>query len=163
MDVKRGITGGIIAGAVFLAFESLYALIAAGNLFGPLAMMASIPMQTPPPQIGLGSAIVVGLITHAILSIGFGVVATYVIGSVEQLRSSTATVLIATSVFGLVLWLVNFYVLSGILGTPWFATAPSALWQGFIAHTFFFGTVLGGYLSSQLPQQQQASTAPQQG
>lgn len=163
MNVKKGITGGLIAGAVFLAFESLYALIAAGNLFGPLAMMASIPLQTPPPEIGLGSAVAVGLITHAILSVGFGVAATYVIGSVEQLRSSTATVLIATSVFGLALWPLNFYVLSGILGTPWFATGPSALWQGFIAHTFFFGTVLGAYLSSQLPQQQAVSPAPQQG
>ena len=163
MNVKRGVIGGLIAGAVFLVFESLYALIAAGNLFGPLAMMASLPLQTPPPQIGLGSAIGVGLITHAILSIGFGVVATYVIGSVEPLRSSPASVLVATSVFGLVLWPLNFYVLSGLLGTPWFATGPSALWQGFIAHTFFFGTVLGGYLSSQLPDSQQVSTAPQQG
>lgn len=163
MDFKKGITGGIIAGAVFLVFESLYALIAAGNLFGPLAMMASIPMQTPPPQIELGSAIIVGIITHAILSVGFGVVVTYVIGAVAQLRSSTAAVLVATSVFGLVLWLVNFYVLSGILGTPWFATEPSALWQGFIAHTFFFGTVLGGYLSSQLSSQPQTTTAAQQG
>lgn len=163
MDFKKGITGGLIAGVVFLVFESLYALIAAGNLFGPLAMMASIPMQTPPPQIGLGSAIFVGLITHAILSIGFGLVVTFLIDKVDALRSSTATLLVVTSAFGLVLWLVNFYVLSGILGTPWFATAPSALWQGFIAHTFFFGTVLGGYLTSQLPQQQQSPTAPQQG
>lgn len=162
MDVKKGITGGLVAGAVFLAFEMLYALIAAGKLFGPLAMMASIPMQTPPPQIAMGSAIVVGLITHAVLSAGFGVVVTYIIGSVGQLHSSTATLLVATSVFGLVLWLLNFYVLSRVLGTPWFATQTSALWQGLIAHTFFFGTVLGGYLTSQLSQQQQTSTAPQQ-
>lgn len=162
MDIKKGIIGGLVAGAVFLVFEMLYALIAAGNPFGPLAMMASIPMQTPPPQIALGSAILVGLITHAILSIGFGVVATYIINSVEQLRSSTTTLLVATSVFGLVLWLVNFYALSYLLGTPWFATQTNALWQGFIAHTFFFGTALGIYLLSQ-EAEPQAVTAPQQG
>lgn len=95
MVVKNGNVGGLIAGAVFLAFEMLYALIAAGNLFGPLAMMTIIPMQMPPPEIGLGSAIVVGLITHAILSGAFGVVATYIVNSVEQLRRSTASLLVA--------------------------------------------------------------------
>lgn len=162
MDVKKGIIGGIVAGLVFAVFEMIYAAIAAGNFFGPLAMIASIPLQTPPPEIGLSSAIVVGLITHMILSIGFGLGVTFLVSSIEPLRSSRVTLLVGTSAAGLVLWLVNFYVLSYVLGTPWFATQASALWQGFIAHTFFFGTVLGVYLLSQAPEPQ-AAAAPQQG
>jgi len=162
MDIKKGIVGGIVAGLVFAVFEMIYAAIAAGNFFGPLQMIASIPLQIPPPEIGLGSAIVVGLITHLILSTGFGVGVTFLVSSIEPLRSSRTTLLLATSAAGLALWLVNFYGLSYLLGTPWFATQTSALWQGFIAHTFFFGTALGVYLLSQ-ESASQAVAAPQRG
>lgn len=46
----------------------------------------------------------------------------------------------AGAVFGLLLWVVNFYLISP-LAFPWFAMA-SPLVQ-FLAHTFFFGAVLG--------------------
>ncbi len=47
----------------------------------------------------------------------------------------------------LLLWLVNFYVVAPVL-FPWFLMANPVV--QFLAHTFFFGTVLGLSLGARL-------------
>lgn len=59
-----------------------------------------------------------------------------------MLRGGTAFVVVA-SIFGLALWLINFYVIAPF-AFPWFLQS-SPLVQ-FVGHTFFFGSVLGYYL-----------------
>jgi hypothetical protein len=56
------------------------------------------------------------------------------------------TLLVWASAAGLGLWLVNFYVIAPIGGWTWFPEDTIPLRQ-FIAHTFFYGAVLGLYLN----------------
>ncbi len=80
--------GGILAGVVFAMMEMVYAAIAKGSFFAPLGMVASLPLQQPPPQIPLGTAIVVGLATHMVLSMMFGFIAAVIIGKFASVVSS---------------------------------------------------------------------------
>ncbi len=72
-----------------------------------------------------------------VLSIVYGMVFGALAAS--KLRGQMAHVGLG-SLFGLVLWLVNFYVIAA-MAFPWFLEANPIV--QFIAHTFFFGTVLG--------------------
>ncbi|HEV2124138.1 MAG TPA: hypothetical protein VGW38_15350, partial [Chloroflexota bacterium] len=139
--IRHGVVGGLIAGVIFAMTEMIYAWITAGNFWGPMKMIAGIPLQTPPPQIDLVMGIIVGMMTHMVMSVMFGVIAAYIVAAMPSLRHSAMATVIFTSLFGLTLWLMNFYVIAPMLNAPWFASQANPLWQGFIAHTFFYGTV----------------------
>lgn len=151
--IKYGLIGGIIAGVLFALMEMIYAWVAKGDFWGPIRMIASIPLQQPPPQIPLTTAIVTGLLSHMFFSMVFGVVVALIVsalaGASSMFRSPTAIVVFA-ALFGLLLWPVDFYVIAPLIGVPWFATQTNAFWQGFVAHTFFFGAVLGWYLTTKV-------------
>ncbi len=145
--LKHGIIGGIITGIIFAMAEMLGAYFIAGNPFVmPLKAIASVPLGSPPPEIATSTAIVVGLLTHVILAAIYGVVFAFIVASVEALRTSAMALIVAASIYGLLLWLVNFYVLASAIGRPWFEDTNAL--QQFVYHTFFFGTVLGLYLAS---------------
>jgi hypothetical protein len=61
------------------------------------------------------------------------------------LRDNRGALIGAATVFGLVLWLVNFYVIAPVL-FPWFLMSPPPV--QFLAHTIFFGTALGLLIAS---------------
>ncbi len=143
--IKHGIIGGIIAGIIFAMAEMIgAALLGGGNAFMPLKMMASIPLGTQPPEIPLGTAIAVGTIFHLLFSAVLGVLFALLVANVAALRASPTAIVIAASVYGAILWPLNFYILAPLIGRPWFTQTPPV--QQFIYHTFFFGTVLGLYL-----------------
>ncbi len=146
-----GLIAGIIAGAVFIVFEVVVAAAMQGNPAAPIRMISAIvlgqgalPMQ---PTIGLATAVPVGLIVHFVNSAIYGVVFAVVAASVGFLRDNRWALIVAASVFGLLLWLVNFYVIAPIL-FPWFLMANPVV--QFLAHTFFFGTALGLLLAARL-------------
>jgi hypothetical protein len=74
-----------------------------------------------------------------ILAIAYGIV----FGEIAAMLRGRAAFIGLGSVFGLALWLVNFYVIAPT-AFPWFLQASPAV--QFIAHTFFFGSVLGWFL-----------------
>jgi hypothetical protein len=78
----------------------------------------------------------------AVYGIGVAGVAHYV----PALSRSATTLIVWASAAGLGLWLVNFYVIAPIGGWTWFPEGTNPLLQ-FVAHTFFYGTVLGLYLN----------------
>jgi uncharacterized membrane protein YagU involved in acid resistance len=148
--VKHGIIAGIIAGIVFLLAEMMGARFIGGDPFiMPLKAIASVPIGDPPPQIATGTAIPVGLITHAINSAIFGIIFALIAAKVPALHRSPMMLVIAASVYGTILWVVNFYMIAPLLGRPWFTETPPV--QQFVYHTFFYGTVLGLYLRSVMP------------
>jgi uncharacterized membrane protein YagU involved in acid resistance len=148
--VKQGIIGGVIAGITFVLAEMIGSAVVAGNPFiMPLKAMASVPIGTPPPEIPTGTAIPVGLIFHMLLSIVLGIIFALIVTNVAALRSSPTVLVIAASVYGIIVWLVNFYILAPLIGRPWFTEIPPV--PQFVYHTFFFGTVLGLYLAWALP------------
>lgn len=144
-----GLVASIIAGITFAIFEMVMAAIMGQGFFAPLRMIAAIGLGEgalpPGPAIGLATVVPVGLIIHMALSMmygaGFGIVAS----AIGTLRENHALLVGAATLAGLALWIVNFYVVAPI-AFPWFAMANPVV--QFLAHTFFFGTVLGLLLAS---------------
>lgn len=145
---KHAAIAGVIAGIVFAMFEMIMAALLKGAFFGPLRMISAIVLGPAAitPDYPAVTAIVVGIVVHMVLSIIFGIVFAAIVSFVPQLARSTTVLLVTASIFGLALWLVNFYVLAPVFGWNWFPTQTNPIVQ-FFAHTFFFGTVLGWYLS----------------
>ncbi len=149
--VLHGIIGGIIAGIVFAMFEMAVAMIMGDSFFAPLRMIGSMVLGTEAlsPTYPLFTAAMVGLIVHMILSALYGVIFVYLLAYTNQLASSTGLLLLYGSLFGLALWIVNFLIIAPFVW-PQF-TMVDQFWMGFVAHTFFFGTVLGGYIAAARP------------
>jgi hypothetical protein len=81
------------------------------------------------------------------LSAAYGIAIAGVARYVPALASSATILIVWTSLAGFGLWLVNFYVIAPIGGWTWFPEGTNAVVQ-FVAHTFFYGTVLGVYLNA---------------
>jgi hypothetical protein len=149
--IKHGLIGGVIAGIVFAAFEMVVAAILDGPnaFFMPLRMIGGIALgeQALDPGFSLAAAGVAGLVVHMVLSAMYGAGVAGVARYLPMLTSSAAALIVWASVAGLGLWLVNFYVIAPIGGWTWFPDGTNAVVQ-FIAHTFFYGTVLGIYLNA---------------
>jgi hypothetical protein len=148
--LKHGAIGGLIAGIVFAMFEMIVAALMMGMsaFWMPMRMIGGIVLGMPAldPSYPLVTAALTGFILHMVLSTLYGVIFGAVVSFIPQLARSTAILVVAASVFGLLLWLVNFFVIAPAAGWTWFPEKTSPLVQ-FIAHTFFYGTALGVYLN----------------
>lgn len=116
--VRHGAIGGVIAGIVFALFEMLMAALLKGNFFGPLRMISGIVLgkQALMPDYSLATAVIVGIMVHMVLAIVFGVVFALLVAYVPALTQSATVLLVSAGVYGLVLWLVNFYVIAPLAG-----------------------------------------------
>ncbi|MGK7389994.1 MAG: hypothetical protein ACNS60_06575 [Candidatus Cyclobacteriaceae bacterium M2_1C_046] len=117
---KAAILSGVIAAVVMLMLELiLNPLFLGAPVWGPPRMMATIVMGEgvlpPPASFDLG-VILVAMLVHFVLSIIYSII----IGAVVRTQNKTSA-LITGAVFGLVLYLINFYLFTGIF--PWFAEA----------------------------------------
>jgi len=148
----NGVVGGIIAGIIFAMAEMILNVLMGKPFFGPLKLISSIVLgqQALAPTYPLVSAAIIGLIVHMIMSMIFGLIFIYLLAAVKQIQASTGRLLVYGSLFGLALWVVNFLILAPML-FPQF-TMVNQFWNGFFAHTFFFGTMIGGYMSIVKPQ-----------
>jgi len=143
----KGAIGGLISGIIFAMAEMFLNLFLGKPFLGPLRLISTIALgkQAAAPNYALGTSLVVGLITHMMMSIIFGLVFVFLLKAVHQLDASTGLNLVLGSVYGVGQWVVNFLILAPIF-FPQFSTV-NQFWNGFFAHTFFFGTMIGGYLS----------------
>ncbi|TPI46225.1 hypothetical protein FJW05_15320 [Mesorhizobium sp. B2-9-1] len=141
--LRQGAIAGVVAGIVFAAFEMIVTamMMGAGAFFMPLRMIGAIALGPGAldPGYSLVTASVAGVIVHMVLAIIYGMI----FGEIAAMLRGPVAIIGAASLFGLALWLINFYVIAPTL-FPWFLQS-SPLVQ-FIAHTFFFGSVLGYYL-----------------
>lgn len=139
IDFKAAIWSGIVAGIVFVMAEMLLIMaVGGGSPWGPPRMMAAIVMGTevlpPPPTFDFG-IIMVGMIVHFVLSVIYG----FVLGfAVSRWRLGTGVAILAGLGFGLLIYLVNFYLFTGLF--PWFANARGMI--TLVSH-LLFGGVLG--------------------
>lgn len=147
--IKHGVIGGIIAGIVFAMFEMIMAVVQTGAdaFFMPLRMIGGIALGSSAlePSTSLVTAGGVGIVVHMMMSALYGAVIAGLATAVPALPSSTTSLVLWTSLAGFGLWLVNFFVIAPIGGWRWFPDGTDPLAQ-FVAHTFFFGSVLGLYL-----------------
>ncbi len=124
IDWKAAIWSGLIAGAAFLALELiLVPLLQGGSPWGPPRMIAAIGMGKevlPPPATFDPVIVMVAMVIHFVLAIVYGLMLALIIH-----RLSVGVALIAGAVFGLVLYLINFYGFTAVF--PWFAMARGGL------------------------------------
>ncbi len=143
--IKHGVIGGAIGGIIFAIAEMIGGSVIDGSpFFMPLKAFASIPIGKEPPKIAWATAVPVGVISHMVLSIIYGVIFALIIAYLPMLRVSPVLLVVAASVYGFLLWLINFFVVAGAISRPWFKMAPRG--EQFVYHTIFYGTVLGLYL-----------------
>ncbi len=143
--IKHGVIGGIIGGIIFAIAEMIGGSVIDGNpFFMPLKAFASIPIGKEPPKIAWATAVPVGVISHMVLSIIYGVIFALIIAYLPMLRVSPVLIVVAAAVYGFLLWLINIFVVAGAISRPWFKMAPKG--EQFVYHTFFYGAVLGLYL-----------------
>lgn len=143
------IVAGLVAGASFATFE----MITNGLLLGPegfwmpLRMIGAIVLGSPAlrSSYSLASAALVGVAIHAMLSMVFAMIFIAVVQPPSTTRSSSLR-LVSSSIFGCVLWVVNFYVIAPVFNVSWFGNMMPPVIP-FLAHTFFYGCVLGVVLN----------------
>lgn len=137
-----GMVLGLVPGAVFMVFETLAAGILGPGFLGPLQMIGAIllgqgalgELATPVPVAG------VGLVIHFLLSAIYGGTFTSIIQFTRLIRHNRWLLVGAATLFGLLLWVFNFYVISPIV-FPWFGMSNPVL--QFLSHTIFYGAALG--------------------
>lgn len=146
--LKQGAIGGVIAGVAFAMFEMLATALlnGAAAFFMPLRMIGAIALGPGALQPGysLLTAGLVGMVIHMMLALVFGIVFALLVAYVPALASSPMALLAAASAYGLLLWLVNFYLIAPAMGWVWFGESNPVV--QFLAHTFMFGAALGLYL-----------------
>jgi len=140
--------GGVVAGVLFAIFGMLVAAATAGMeaLFLPLRMIGAMILgeRALDPGFSFIAAGAAGVLLHIVMASIFGAVFGEVASRPFLARSTTALV-IAGSVYGLVLWLGNYYVIAPLAGWAWLPNQTDPLTQ-FVGHTLFFGAVLAIYL-----------------
>lgn len=130
---SAAVVAGVVAGIAMLMVEMLLVPVAfGGSAWGPPRMMAALVMG-PGVLTGTGFAgpFIVGLMVHLALSIVFAMALAFIVR-----RASMATAALIGLGFGLVLYYMNFYVMTGAF--PWFVTARN--WATITAHLVFGAT-----------------------
>ena len=134
-DWRAAAIAGCVAGAVFLVLELLAMSVIGQSPWGPLRMIAAIPLgrgvlsQSATVDAGI---VLAALIVHFILSVIFALILVVIIAPFN-FDSSLAMASLAGAVFGVAVYLVNYYGLSQAF--PWFAAARG--WVSLISHIVF--------------------------
>lgn len=141
-DWGAAVKAGLIAGLVFLVLEMLLVpIFLGGSPWGPPRMIAAIVMGRgvlpPPPTFDLG-VFVVAMVLHFALSIGYTLVLAAIIAGMSR-----GTALTTGAVYGLVLYLVNFFGFAAAF--PWFAMARN--WVSVFSHIVFGLVAAGAYVA----------------
>lgn len=135
-DWRAAVLSGLIAGLVFLILEMALVPLTGASIWAPPRMIAAIvmgPEVLSPLNIFDAGVFVVALVVHFVLSIIYaGVLGLFV------RRQSFGISLAIGAGFGLLLYLVNFFVFTGVF--PWFAMARN--WVSALSH-ITFGAVAG--------------------
>ena len=139
IDWKAAISAGLIAGLVFMMLEMiLVATIGGKSPWGPPRMIAAMAMGEsvlPPPATFEIGIMTVAMMIHFVMSIVLGLILGF---AISHWRMSLLTAMIAGTVFGLLVYFVDFYLMTAIF--PWFAMARGGI--TIFAHAMF-GLVLG--------------------
>lgn len=134
---KAAILAGIVAGLVFLILEMmLVPMFLGGSPWGPPRMIGAMALGAdvlPPPATFDIGVVLTAVVIHMVLSMLFAVVLAFVIRGWDISKAA-----VAGAIWGLVLYFLNFYVMTAIW--PWFADARN--WVSILSH-LVFGLVAG--------------------
>lgn len=138
MDWRAAIWAGLAAGTLFYLLNIfIVPLILGGNMWVIIRLFASIiygeTILAPPSTFDF-SALLLSIIVNTILSLGFTFLIAFILHKWGLLIG-----IIGGAVFGLAIYLINFYTLSFFF--PWFFALSG--WPFVITH-ILFGSVAGG-------------------
>ena len=136
-----GVLAGAGAGISFALFMMATDAILGDGFLDWLLQSAAIVLGSS--VVGDGSqpsVLIVGLVVHLSLAAVYGAIFAVAARYLAFLRHD---LIIATTVFGFGIWILNFYVFSPWL-FPWFDDSPDIV--QFISHTVFYGMPLGAIL-----------------
>jgi hypothetical protein len=143
-DVNWGAAAeaGAIAGLVYLAWQmAFYPLVTGGSVWdvprATAAILIGKGILATPATFNLG-VFVVGLFLHLTLSVGYGLLLAAMIAGLRR-----GAALVSGGIFGLVLYLINFYWFTTAFS--WFARARN--WSTAVAHVFFGLVAVWSYLA----------------
>ncbi|MCI0454121.1 MAG: hypothetical protein L0Y68_03890 [Candidatus Dadabacteria bacterium] len=137
VDWSAAVWAGVISGVVFLLISMLLAYVYIGSPWVITRLIASIvmgPDVLPPPATFDATIFIVSVIINLILSIAFACILATIFH-----RWGLLVGIIGGALFGLALYLINFYTFSIIF--PWFFLMKS--WIMVISHVVF-GALAGG-------------------
>ncbi len=145
VDWKAAVWSGLIAGLIFMMLEMIMVpLFGGGSPWGPPRMIAAIalgkgvlPSPPPAPTFDLG-VMMAAMAVHFMLSVVFACILAWVVARFEM-----GTALLIGAVFGLLLYLINFYGFTAVF--PWFAMARN--WISIFTHIVFGLAAAGIYKS----------------
>lgn len=142
VSYKAAIWAGLVAGAVFMMLEMIMVpMFGGGSPWGPPRMIAAIAMGPdvlPPPATYDLTILMVAMAVHFVLSIVLAVVLAWIVRGRPM-----GTALIIGGVFGLAVYLFNFYGMTVVF--PWFAMARN--WISIFAHVVFGLAAAWSYLT----------------
>lgn len=135
-DWVAAAASGFVAGAILMVLELLWSAMVQGtDPWGTSHRVAAIVLGDGALRSSTDfSAGIVGvaLVTHYVLGIVFGLLLGAIIAPFH-FDSSTGMALLVGAVFGLILYLLNFYALAAMY--PWFADMRG--WPALFAHLIF--------------------------
>ncbi|RJF97427.1 hypothetical protein [Noviherbaspirillum saxi] len=143
-DWKAAVAAGLVAGAVLMVLELLWSTTTLGKSPWEVShMVAAIIMgqgvlQSFDFNVGV---ITVALITHYLLGVLFAIVFATIVASMQMDRNP-GMALFAGAVFGLLLYLFNFFVMVRLF--PWFEEMRG--WAAVMGHLLFGMVASGMYL-----------------
>lgn len=150
---RHGAIGGIVGGLVFAVYTMVFAALMEGMdaLFTPLRLIGAIvigpvALDGDYPLLIAGVA---GALVHLAFAVFFGVVFAAIAGRLPALRESPMSLPMSASVYGFILWVLNYHVVAPAAGWAWLPAGSLPTAQ-LLAHMFGFGTVLGLYLDRTL-------------
>jgi uncharacterized membrane protein YagU involved in acid resistance len=149
-DLGTAIVAGVVAGTCLMGFEMVASsLSGAATADAPLRMAAALvlgrrALSADYPFAGAALAgIAVCIVLSIVFAAAFTALASWIAAITEgELLTHTADMLVAGVIFGVALWLMNFYVIAPLAGWRWFPDDMNHL-VAFLGHGFFFGGVLG--------------------
>ncbi|RQR52968.1 hypothetical protein DIE07_34545 [Burkholderia sp. Bp9002] len=134
-DWRAAVIGGCVAGVVFFVIEVVAMAISGQSVWAPLRMIAAIVLgqdALAPSSTFDAGVVLAALAVHFTLSIVFALILATIIAPFS-LDSSIGMATLAGAVFGLALYVVNFY--GWTQGFPWFADARG--WVTALNHVVF--------------------------
>lgn len=133
IDITAALIAGLVGAVVFLVLEMALLPLLGVSALAPLHMIAAIIVG--PEALAMSTTVgivLTALVVHFFLSIIYA----FILGALVNKRRVGPALLIGL-VFGLALYLVNFFVFTGVF--PWFSEARN--WVSIVAHLAFGAVV----------------------
>ena len=148
--VVHGSLAGLLAGLVLGATTVIVSLILTGSASWPFRFAASIVVgpDAVDPAFPLGAALLLGSAIHFVLAAGFGVVFVGLLALTFQLSARSWLLILYGSIFGFVIWEINFLAVVPTL-FPFLVgriDLATQLWNGVLSYVVIYGPVLAAYV-----------------